>query len=103
MRFHYGLGVGHIYSHNVTPNLKGPVIHNDASDGLDIDGNDLEHHDGESDNEDNENNEDNEDSDYDYTGVEEEELFHQEKNSSTESVVGELENMFIEHVFDYEP
>lgn len=98
MRFHYGLGVGHIYSHNVTPDLKGPVIHKDASDGLDIDGNDLEH--GESDDEDNEGSED---SDYDYTGVEEEDLFDQEKNGSTESVVGELENMFIEHEFDYEP
>ncbi|KAG2336642.1 hypothetical protein BDR05DRAFT_978733 [Suillus weaverae] len=101
MRFHYGLGVGHIYSHNVMPNLKGPVIHNDASDGLDIDGNDLEH--GESDNEDNEDNEDSEGSDYDYTGVEEEDVFDQEKNGSMESVVGELENMFIKHVFDYEP
>ncbi|KAG1825659.1 uncharacterized protein BJ212DRAFT_1475056 [Suillus subaureus] len=68
------------------------AIHNISDDGLDIDGDDLDHQEP-----------DDEGSDYDYTGVEEEVLFGQEKNGSTESVVEELDNMFIEHEFDYEP
>jgi hypothetical protein len=97
MRSHYGLGVGHVYSHrdilDPPPNTTiDPQEIIDDSNVSDDGGNNLENQES-----------DESESEYDYTGVEEEVLFDQEKNGSTESIVEELDNMFIEHEFDYEP
>lgn len=100
MRFHYGLGVGHVYSHrdvldpppNTTINPQEIIDDRNVSDVLDMGGNDVENCEL-----------DQSESEYDSTGVEEEVLFDQEKNGSTESIVEELDYMFIEHEFDYEP
>jgi hypothetical protein len=94
MRFHYGLGVGHIYSHQDVPDIPSNTfighqevsLNSDGLDGLEKDVSD-----------------DDDDSEYDCIGVEEEALFDQEKNGSTMSIVKELDNMFLEHEFDYEP
>ncbi|KAG1827580.1 uncharacterized protein BJ212DRAFT_1474739 [Suillus subaureus] len=93
MHFHFGLGVGHVYSHqDMLPvgspsNVSGPQE-------ITFDGREGD-----------ENEEINsENSEYEHTGIEEEVLFDQEQNGSTASIIEELDNMFtIEHELDYEP
>lgn len=111
MRYHYGLGVGHIYSHEaniledpclaqVTPRLNTrmtvkivrslgkrmlPQPPDDNDDADDDDDNDDE-----------------EDEDEDYVGVEDPDFFDQALNASTESLIEALDDMFTTcHTFDY--
>ncbi|KAG2741798.1 hypothetical protein P692DRAFT_201726206, partial [Suillus brevipes Sb2] len=89
MRFHYGLGVGHVYSHEeaLGPPPK-PTSLDEAPCNEQVGGDEYELEDEWED---------------DHTGVEEGELFDQEKNESSESVLEELEDMFVQHEYDYEP
>lgn len=88
MRFHYGLGVGHIYSHEEAvhppPNTIGL---NEIPCNTQVDADEDELDDALED---------------DHTGVEEGDLFDQEKNGSSESIMEELDNMFVQHEYDYE-
>lgn len=92
MRFHYGLGVGHVYSHQDMLPADSP---SDISCPQEItfdgrDGDDEEFED--------------ENSEYENEGVEEDVLFDQEQNGSTPSIIEELDNMFaIALELDYEP
>jgi hypothetical protein len=89
MQFHYGLGVVHVYSHDEALGLPPkPTSLDEAPYHEQVGGNESELEDGLED---------------DHTGVKEGELFDQEKNESSESVVEELDNMFIQHEYDYEP
>jgi hypothetical protein len=89
MRFHYGLGVGHVYSHEdaLGPPPK-PTSLDEAPCNEQVGGDEDELEDEWED---------------DHTGVEEGELFDQEKNESSESVLEELDDMFVQHEYDYEP
>lgn len=90
MRFHYGLGVGHIYSHDEAlhppPNTIG-LDEIQVPCNAQVDGSEDELDDALED---------------DHTGVEEGDLFDQEKNESSESIVEELDDMFVQHEYDYE-
>ncbi|KAG2086765.1 uncharacterized protein F5147DRAFT_781540 [Suillus discolor] len=89
MRFHYGLGVGHVYSHEEALGLPSkPTSLDEAPCNEQVGGNEYELEDGSED---------------DHTGVEEGELFDQEKNESSESVVEDLDDMFVQHEYDYKP
>ncbi|KAG1726708.1 uncharacterized protein EDB91DRAFT_1254209 [Suillus paluster] len=92
MRFHYGLGVGHVYSHQDMLPVGSPSDVSSPQE-ITVDGREGDEHE----------EIDSENSEYEPTGVEEEVLFDQEQNGSTESIIEELDNMFtIEHKLDYE-
>ncbi|KAG1863290.1 hypothetical protein C8R48DRAFT_773343 [Suillus tomentosus] len=90
MRFHYGLGVGHVYSHevrdapNMTTQADGQPSRREESPVENIDWPDSA-------------NNDEEVEEGDYIGVEELDTFEQERNRSTESLIDELNDMFTPH------
>lgn len=91
MRFHYGLGVGHVYSHQDMLPADSPSD-TSCSQEITFDGRD-----GDEETED-------ENSEYENEGVEEDVLFDQEQNGSTPSMIEELDNMFADGLeLDYEP
>lgn len=97
MRFHYGLGVGHVYSHEAgvvettvrtehEPSESGGLMERTH---CQISGDDEQDED--------------EDDDEDYVGAEEHGFFDQAVNASTESLMQALDEMFLAgHTFDYE-
>ncbi|KAG2155200.1 uncharacterized protein EDB93DRAFT_1247691 [Suillus bovinus] len=97
MRFHYGLGVGHVYSHEAgvvemtvrtehEPSESGGLMEHTH---CQIPGDDEQDED--------------KDDDEDYVGVEEHGFFDQAVNASTESLMQALDKMFLAgHTFDYE-
>lgn len=89
MHSHYGLGVGHVYSHEeaLNPPPKSTSI-DEAPCNEQVDENENELDGALED---------------DYTGVEEGCLFNQEKNESSELIVEELDNMFVQYEYDYKP
>ncbi|KAG1887690.1 hypothetical protein F4604DRAFT_1916503 [Suillus subluteus] len=91
MRFHYGLGVGHLYSH------KAGVLANLGSNAHPSEGNQVEntHWRHTADNEADE-------EDEDHISVEELIPFEQGRNGSTETLIDELDEMYIDHTLDYE-
>jgi hypothetical protein len=95
MRYHYGLGVGHVYSHQVRIVEARTAIplttqmeteHTEREDSLGVIA------EGEEDEEDEE----------EHVGVKELTCFQQEQNGSTESLVDALDEMFTNHEYDYE-
>jgi hypothetical protein len=94
MRFHYGLGVGHVYSHEVMDTASAPGA--PATNQLDSEDSETEEV-----LPTNTNFQALEDED-DFVGAEEVNLFEQERNGSTESLIEALEEMYTDHVFDYE-
>jgi hypothetical protein len=94
MRFHYSLGVGHMYSHEVMDTASAPGAPTT---------NQLDSEDSETEEvlPTNTNFQALEDED-DFVGAEEVNLFEQEQNGSTESLIEALEEMYTDHVFDYE-
>jgi hypothetical protein len=105
MRFHYGLGVGHVYSHEartcLTQDAPHPVPHTATQ--AEIERSEREESPRETINwQPPADNDDEEDEEDDHVGVEELNLFEQERNGSTESLVEALDEMFNHHVFDYE-
>ncbi|KAG2113383.1 hypothetical protein DEU56DRAFT_919714 [Suillus clintonianus] len=79
MCFHYGLGVGHVYSHEEALNPPPKTISlNEAPCNEHVGGNEYEPEDALED---------------DHTGVEEGDIFDQEKNQSSELIVEELDDM----------
>lgn len=103
MRFHFGLGVGHVYSHRAGSLNEGhssaPHSHTAAQmeDG---------YFEGEESPVDIPNRGDDEQDEQDeqggHFGVEEPDLFELGRNTSNESLIDALDEMFVEHVFDYE-
>ncbi|KAG2341459.1 hypothetical protein BDR05DRAFT_949777 [Suillus weaverae] len=96
MWFHHGLGVGHLYSHRAGVFDLEPCSVSQAS-ALTEDEhveNITEHPVDEEDKEDKE--------DEDYVGAEELILLEQGQNESTETVIDALEEMYADHMFDYE-
>lgn len=102
MRFHYGLGVGHVYSHDAKmecSSLTQQAIHSTLHTTRQPNNMSSEREEtttwkSPSDNED-------EDEEDDHVGVEEPGFFDQERNGSTESLINALDDMFTRHVFDY--
>lgn len=107
MRYHYGLGVGHVYSHEdsclaqVTPCPDTQAIMRTGNEYLESREN-L----GESTFRppfDNDDDDDEQDEDEDYVGVEDPNFFDQGLDASTDSLVLALDDMFTTcHNFDYE-
>lgn len=95
MRFHYGLGVGHVYSHEVMDTASAPG----APATIQLDSEDSETEEVLSTNN---NFQALEDDEHDHAGAEEVNLFEQDRNGSTESLIEALEEMYTDHVFDYE-
>lgn len=89
MHFHYGLGIGHVYSHEEALNPSPKAISlNEAPYNKQVKKTENELDDT---------------LDDDHTGVEEGDSFDQEENGSSELIVEELDNMFVQHEHDYEP
>jgi hypothetical protein len=105
MRFHYGLGVGHVYSHEAgiprspreTPH---PVPHTTQAESEHLEREEIPR---ETTNwQASADNEDEGIEEGGHIGVEELNFFEQERNGSTESLIEALDEMFNDHVFDYE-
>ncbi|KAG2051213.1 hypothetical protein BDR06DRAFT_1010572 [Suillus hirtellus] len=98
MRFHFGLGVGHIYSHRPGSLNEGhrPAPHPQIAAAME-DG----HLEGEESPMDVSHPGDDKD-EGNHFGVKELDFFELGKNTSGESLINALDEMFIEHVFDYE-
>lgn len=87
MRFHYGLGVGHVYSHEIhtmATEVESECSEREESETINWQAPADEDEEGE------------------HIGVEEVDFFGQERNGSTESLIEALDEMFNGHVFDYE-
>jgi hypothetical protein len=104
MHFHYGLGVGHVYSHEAKmecSSLTQQAIHTTSH--MTWQPNDMS-----SEREETttwkspSDNEDEDDEENDHIGIEEPDFFDQERNGSTESLIDALDDMFTRHVFNYE-
>lgn len=94
MRFHYGLGVGHVYSHEAK-------IPEHAPNTTSLTESDYPGREGAMETTDWPVSAEN-DEEGDHVGVEELNAFEQERNGSTVSLVEALDDMFTRHVFDYE-
>lgn len=94
MRFHYSLGVGHMYSHEARAIA--------SAQGITTTRLDDEHSETEEILQTTTDFQDPEDEEHNHVGVEEVNLFGQEQNGSTDSLVQALEEMYTDHVFDYE-
>jgi hypothetical protein len=92
MRYHYGLGVGHVYSHEARIAKAIPVTTQTENERTEREESLEEIAEGEEDEEDEE----------EHVGVEELTCFQQEQNGSTESLVEALDEMFTNHEYDYE-
>ncbi|KAG2062683.1 hypothetical protein BDR04DRAFT_1123777 [Suillus decipiens] len=87
MHFHYGLGVGHVYSHEEALDPPPKTIGlNEVPCNTQVDEDEDELDDALED---------------DHTGGEEE-LFDQENNGSSKSIVEKLDDIFVQHEYDYE-
>lgn len=100
MRFHYGFGVGHLYSHNVrvveTPSPITQTATQTADEHLESGGSLGEPTQWQA-------TADEEDIDDAQIGAEEHDFFDHGLNASTESLIDELDEMFAAgHIFDYE-
>jgi hypothetical protein len=108
MRFHYGLGVGHVYSHEekaclttqmtarteIEPSDSGETLRNSTHSRVPANDNDDDDDDDE---------QDDDDDDGGYVGAEELNFFDQGLDASTESLTQALDEMFTSnHTFDYE-
>jgi hypothetical protein len=108
MRFHYGLGVGHVYSHEekaclttqmtarteIEPSDSGETLRNSTYSRVPANDNDDDDDDDE---------QDDDDDDGGYVGAEELNFFDQGLDASTESLTQALDEMFTSnHTFDYE-
>jgi hypothetical protein len=101
MRFHYGLGVGHTYSHRpgILKNLGSALYPAAQTEDIEYIGTEQSltetthlQHAADDENEEGE----------DHVGVEESILFEQRRNGSTETLIEALEEMYFHHAFDYE-
>lgn len=116
MRFHYGLGVGHVYSHEekaclttqmtarteIEPSNSGETLRNSTHSRGPANDNDNGNDDDEQDDDDDDD-EQNDDDDGSYVGAEELNFFDQGLDASTESLTQALDEMFTSnHTFDYE-
>lgn len=95
MRFHYGLGVGHVYSHEVSTPERPCSVQTQAEN---------EHSERETFSEQTnwQAHTDSDDEEGEHIAVEELDPFQQERNGSTESLIEALEDMFTDLAFDYE-
>ncbi|KAG2120548.1 uncharacterized protein F5147DRAFT_766462 [Suillus discolor] len=108
MRFHYGLGVGDVYAHEARI-VECPYLVPGASPSQSAPQTTMQENNNHSGREeslqettdwqDPTNGEDKED---DHLGIEEAIFFEQERNGSTDSLIEALEEMYSDHVFDYE-
>lgn len=97
MRFHYGLGVGHVYAHQSNPSLTQSTPHSIAQASAQTEDEDLDN------GERLEALDDEEDEDEDHVSAEELNFFDQGLGASTVSLSLALDEMFpIDHTFDYE-
>ncbi|KAG2346750.1 hypothetical protein BDR05DRAFT_974360 [Suillus weaverae] len=108
MRFHYGLGVGHVYTHDpriiarpylvqgASSSQSAPQTTTQADNEHSGRGESLQET---TDLQDPASDKDKMD---DYAGVEETNFFGQEQNGSTDSLIEALEEMYSDHIFDYE-
>jgi hypothetical protein len=98
MRFHYGLGVGHVYSHEPRPcPITQATVHEPLESRETL--SKSMHRRGPTDDDD----DDEQGDDHDYVGAEELGFFDQGLDASTESLIQALDEMFtINHTFDYE-
>ncbi|KAG1881540.1 hypothetical protein C8R48DRAFT_587375 [Suillus tomentosus] len=97
MRFHYGLGVGHVYSHQANPSSTQDTPCPIAQTPTQTEDEDLDN------GERNEAFDDEEDEEDDHVGAEELNFFDWGLSASTVSLSLALDNMFpIDHTFDYE-
>jgi hypothetical protein len=99
MRFHYGLGVGHVYSHEAGVMDTTVRIQRKYSESGGL----VERTRCEVPSDDEQDSDSDYDHDKDHVGVEELDLFDQAVNASTESLMEALDEMFVaSRTFDYE-
>src|ERR1700692_193785 len=106
MRFHYGLGVGHVYSHEAKISERAPNTATLAESGhsrregpVQTTNWPVSAEDDEEGEVAEEGEEDDDEEEGDHVGVEELDIFEQERNGSTASLVEALDDMFTSHVF----